>query len=96
MSAPRAIAPDVQLVRPGRRAEDVRLLEYVSAATLCDLLDLRSESTIYDRAKRGLLPKPYTMSGLTRWKWSEVVAMMEGAGTPEDEDDPILKASRGR
>lgn len=72
-----------------------RLVGYVADSRLAELLDC-SESTVWDYARQGILPKPYHIGGLTRWKWSEVELMIEGRRGPGQEEDPILKASRGR
>ena len=74
-----------------------RLIAYVSTSTLCELLDI-SEATVKEWVKLGYLPRPKRMpSGTLRWKWAEVEIALDGRaiGTP-DEDDPILRASRGR
>lgn len=74
-------------------AAAVRLVGYVSAARLAELLDC-SESKVWDMARKGQLPRPSRHSGMTRWKWADVERRMDGAGdsTP---GDPILEASRG-
>ncbi|NIZ09284.1 helix-turn-helix domain-containing protein [Pseudooceanicola sp. HF7] len=92
MSA-RALAP----VRPTTETELApRPLAYVSARTLAELLDC-SESTVRDMTRRGILPAPVRISGITRWVWSDVVIAIsprpDRAGQPDD--DPILRASRG-
>ncbi|SER50748.1 Helix-turn-helix domain-containing protein [Tranquillimonas rosea] len=71
-----------------------RLVGYVSDTRLAELLDC-SASTIRDYCKRGLLPKPYRIGGMTRWKWTEVETMIEGRTGSGEEEDPILRASRG-
>lgn len=82
----------------GRAAEPAvppRLVGYVADARLAELLDC-SASTVREYARQGIIPKPYHIGGLTRWKWSEVEQMIDNGRGPGHEEDPILKASRGR
>lgn len=85
-----------------------KLIAYVSCSTLSQLLEC-GETTIWDWVKRGHLPKPRKIGGAARWDWAEVRGMLDGqttatepksldaAGkTAPDDEDPILKASRGR
>lgn len=71
-----------------------QVVGYVKAATLAQLLDC-AETTVHDYSKRGLLPKPRHIGGMTRWNWAEVEQMIEGRTFPGAEEDPILRASRG-
>lgn len=73
-----------------------RLIGYVSISTLCQLLDA-SEATIRDWVKLGYLPQPKRIpSGTLRWKWAEIEKRLDGIGSSTaDDDDPILRASRG-
>ena len=73
-------------------AVPARPVAYVSVKTLADLLDC-STSTIGEYVRKGFLPRPTKIGGLTRWKWADVEARIEGRA---DERDPILEASRGR
>jgi len=74
-----------------------RLIAYVTTATACELLDV-CESTLLDWVKRGYIPRPKRMpSGTLRWKWAEIEKALDGTGSgAADDEDPILKASRGR
>lgn len=80
---------------PVQVAADARLIAYVGVQRLAQLLDV-SETTIWDLARRGAIPKPVKIGGSTRWKWSEVEKQIESVSTGRIvPDDPILKASRG-
>ncbi|GGG77820.1 hypothetical protein GCM10011415_28400 [Salipiger pallidus] len=82
--------------QPAQVAVEARPLAYVSAKTMAGLLDA-SESTIWDWARKGLIPKPVKLpSGSTRWRWAEVDRFIAGAAESPDDSDPILRASRGR
>lgn len=73
-----------------------RMIAYVSAATLGELLDL-SEATIRDLVKRGKLPRPCRIGGSIRWDWEAVKKTLDGGGAATAEpEDPILKATLGR
>lgn len=86
----------IALTTPTEFTVEARPLAYVSAKTLAKLVDV-SESTIWDWARKGLLPKPKRFpSGATRWKWSEVDQFFEGTTESPEDRDPILRASRGR
>jgi len=76
--------------------------EYVSKVTLAARLDCGT-STVDDYVKQGLLPLPRRIGTLLRWKWSEVVEMIDDTyevkqpGLPPDAPfDPILVASHGK
>lgn len=86
--------PRIENTKPTEVAARARPLAYVSAHTLAELLDV-SETTIWDWTRKGSLPRPKKIAGSTRWKWSEVEATLEGSADCTD-DDPILRASRGR
>lgn len=69
-----------------------RIIAYVGSATLCQMLDI-SESTLWEWVRKGLLPRPLKIGASSRWRWADV----EGRIAPvnQEEDDPILRASRG-
>ena len=71
-----------------------RVVAYVSAGTLAQLLDV-SETTVRDWANRGIIPRPARIGGSVRWSWSEVEKRIGSVQGSDDENDPILKASRG-
>nr|WP_319250170.1 helix-turn-helix domain-containing protein [uncultured Celeribacter sp.] len=72
-----------------------RMIAYVGAREMAELLSV-SESTIWDWARKGYIPKPRKLaSGSTRWKWVEVEQSIENASGSPAEDDPIMRASRG-
>lgn len=50
--------------------------EFVSAETLAYRLDC-SVSAIHDYTKAGLIPKPLTIGNLVRWRWSDIVEVIE-------------------
>ena len=87
-------ARDFAFTTPAQAVADARPIAYVSADTLAQLLDV-SETTIWDWTRKSVLPRPVKIGGSTRWKWSEVERKLKPSSTAED-DDPILKASRGR
>ncbi|WP_108482295.1 helix-turn-helix transcriptional regulator [Oceaniglobus ichthyenteri] len=73
-------------------AEAPRVIGYVSAATLAQLLDI-SAGTVAEWVKQGHLPRPIKIGGSNRWKWTEIEKRFStGSSEPVD---PILKASRG-
>lgn len=91
----RASFPKSTAIAPAPPGEP-RLIAFVSVATMAQLLDL-SETTIWDLVKRGHLPKPLRIGGSTRWDWQAVKNFLDSQGAPSPEqDDPILRASRGR
>jgi len=69
-----------------------RVIAYVSAATLAQLLDC-SPTTIMEWTKLGRLPRPVRIGGSNRWKWSEVEKRLNCG--PSEPVDPILEAARG-
>jgi predicted DNA-binding transcriptional regulator AlpA len=73
-----------------------RMIAYVCVSTLAQLLEI-GETTVWDLVKKGQLPKPRRIGGSTRWSWIEVTQMLD-AETKEavEDEDPILRASRGR
>ena len=94
MRSYRAITP----ARPVTETELApRALAYVSAKTLSELLDC-SESTVREMTKRGILPAPVKISGITRCVWSDVVSAIGrmSPGAQHQDEDPILKAPYGR
>lgn len=94
MGSPRHIQP----VAPAQVADTPRMICYVSAADMAQLFHI-SESTVWEWAKKGVIPKPNNIGGVTRWKWADVQAHVDSGGqTGKDagDDDPILRASRGR
>lgn len=72
-----------------------RIIAYVSCSLLCEMLDI-SSTTAWEWVKKGHLPKPVKIGGSARWKWADVEKRLQGSlGTPDEPDDPILRASRG-
>ena len=57
-----------------------RVPEYVTrqraAAELC-----MSDDTFDKYVREGILPSPKRRGKLTRWKWSEIVAVLDGGGS---------------
>lgn len=88
-----AAVRDIAFTTPAQAVADARPIAYVSAETLAQLLDV-SETTIWEWTRKGVLPRPVKIGGSTRWQWSEVERRMKPGSTAED-DDPILRASRG-
>lgn len=86
-------ARNIAFTVPAAPVEDVRSLAYVSADTLAQLLDV-SATTVWEWTRKGTLPKPVKIGGSSRWHWLEVEKRLKPGSTPED-DDPILRASRG-
>ncbi|MDH2325973.1 helix-turn-helix domain-containing protein [Cereibacter sp. SYSU M97828] len=80
---------------PERVEAAPRVIAYVSIGLLCELLDI-SPSTAWDWVKRGHLPKPVKIGGTARWKWADVEKKLQtGDANRIEDDDPILRASRG-
>lgn len=77
---------------PARVNLEPRIISYVSATTLCQMLDI-SNSTLWEWVRKGLLPRPVKIGVSSRWKWSDVENRI--APQEEDDEDPILRASRG-
>jgi hypothetical protein len=50
---------------------------YVCRQTACRELDM-SDDTFDKYAREGTLPQPKRRGGLVRWKWSEIVAALDG------------------
>ncbi len=73
-----------------------RAIAYVSVGTLAELLDI-SPATIWDWVKHGHLPRPIKIGGSSRWRWSDVEKHLTHSreNSEDDQNDPILKASRG-
>jgi hypothetical protein len=53
--------------------------EYVCTQTACRQLDM-SDDTFDKYVREGVLPGPKLRGGLVRWKWSEIVAALDGGG----------------
>jgi predicted DNA-binding transcriptional regulator AlpA len=51
--------------------------EYVSRQTACRELDM-SDDTFDKYVREGTLPQPKRRGGLTRWKWAEISAALDG------------------
>ena len=63
--------------------------DYVSAETLAYRLDC-SRSTIEMYVKKGLLPKPFVLGNLVRWRFADVRDVLDAAANgnaPTEEDD---------
>ena len=78
---------------PERVNLEARVIAYVGTATLCQMLDI-SESTLWEWVRRGLLPKPVKIGVSSRWKWADVESRI--SSQCDEDEDPILRASRGR
>ena len=65
---------------------------YVCRQTACRELDM-SDDTFDKYVREGTLPQPKRRGGLTRWKWSEIVAALDGgcATLIEGAQDPFEK-----
>ena len=50
---------------------------YVCKQTACRELDM-SDDTFDKYVREGILPQPKRRGKLTRWKWSEIVAVLDG------------------
>lgn len=50
---------------------------YVCRQTACRELDM-SDDTFDKYVREGTLPQPKRRGGLVRWKWSEIVAALDG------------------
>jgi predicted DNA-binding transcriptional regulator AlpA len=50
---------------------------YVCRQTACRELDM-SDDTFDKYVREGILPQPKRRGGLKRWKWSEIVAVLDG------------------
>lgn len=53
--------------------------EYVCKRTACKQLDM-SDDTFDKYVREGVLPPPKRRGALVRWKWSEIVAALDGGG----------------
>ncbi|WP_273688394.1 helix-turn-helix transcriptional regulator [Ketogulonicigenium vulgare] len=79
---------------PGQIETEPRVIAYAGTKLMCEMLDV-SETTLWEWVKRGFIPKPVRIGDRSnRWRWSDVEASLHGA--VDLQDDPILKASRGR
>jgi predicted DNA-binding transcriptional regulator AlpA len=63
---------------------------YVCKKRACRELDM-SDDTFDKYVREGTLPQPKRRGGLTRWKWSEIVAALDGgsATATEVKQDPF-------
>jgi predicted DNA-binding transcriptional regulator AlpA len=63
---------------------------YVCKQTACRELDM-SDDTFDKYVRESILPQPKRRGKLTRWKWSEIVAALDGGGAAkiEVEQDPF-------
>jgi len=57
-----------------------QLPKYVRKQTACRHLDM-SDDTFDKYVRKGVLPGPKRRGALVRWKWSEIVAVLDGGGT---------------
>jgi predicted DNA-binding transcriptional regulator AlpA len=87
-------AREIAFTLPTQTAEAPKLIDYVSAATLAQLFDV-SEATIWEWTRKGILPRPGKIGGVTRWKYTEVENRVRW-GANEAPTDPILDAARGK
>lgn len=78
---------------PAQAILEPRIIAYVGSAKMCEMLDI-SESTLWDWVRKGLLPKPCKIGVASRWKWADVEARISKT-TSGEEEDPIMRASRG-
>ena len=63
-------------VRDERHLENV-VPVYVCRQTAARMLDM-SDDTFDKYVREGILPQPKRRGGLKRWKWSEIVAVLDG------------------
>ena len=63
---------------------------YLCKQSACRELDM-SDDTFDKYVREGILPQPKRRGGLKRWKWSEIVAALDGGGVAvvEVEEDEI-------
>jgi predicted DNA-binding transcriptional regulator AlpA len=91
-----------------RGVHDERQMEnvipvYVCRQTAAHMLDM-SDDTFDKYVREGILPQPKRRGGLKRWKWSEIVAALDGGCIEVIEVEPDAfekgiqhaKAARGR
>jgi predicted DNA-binding transcriptional regulator AlpA len=52
---------------------------YLSKQRACRELDM-SDDTFDKYVREGVLPQPKRRGGLKRWKWSEIIAALDGGG----------------
>ena len=80
---------------PERVTLEPRIIAYVGSTTLCQMLDI-SDTTLWEWVRKGHLPRPVKIGGSSRWKWADVESRLSPqTGGADDDDDPILRASRG-
>lgn len=60
---------------------------YVTRKTAADLLDM-SPDTFDDYVRAGTLPAPKKRGKLTRWKWDEISAVLDGGNLSEVQSPP--------
>ena len=60
---------------------------YVCRQTACRELDM-SDDTFDKYVREGTLPQPKRRGGLVRWKWSEIVAALDGGSIAVIEVEP--------
>jgi predicted DNA-binding transcriptional regulator AlpA len=65
---------------------------YAGIKTVAYELDC-SEKTVQEYVKRGLLPGPRQIGGIVRWKWSEVLAKLDGL--PDLGEQQALEIDKG-
>ena len=59
-----------------------RVPEYVSKQTACYLTDMCDDT--WDKyVREGIFPPPKKRGRLVRWKWSEIVAVLDGGRADE-------------
>ena len=60
---------------------------YVCRQTAARMLDM-SDDTFDRYVREGILPQPKRRGGLVRWKWSEIVAALDGGSIAVIEVEP--------
>ena len=60
---------------------------YVCRQTAARMLDM-SDDTFDKYVREGILPQPKRRGGLVRWKWSEIVAALDGGSIAVIEVEP--------
>ena len=78
-------------------SDEHRRPAYLTRSTRSHKLDC-AESTVDELVKRGVLPKPFRLSGgCVRWRWTDIevaIGSLREAGAIA-EPDPYLKGVRG-
>jgi predicted DNA-binding transcriptional regulator AlpA len=82
----------------GERHIDNFTPDYVCRQTACRMLDM-SDDTFDKYVREGVLPQPRRRGKLARWKWSEIVAALDGGSVAiievhEDEFEKGIKRAK--